>query len=43
MSEIIDLAAIGDFIDGTPYLSGLQRQFYKTYLAARHEALFGAA
>lgn len=36
----IDLAAINAFIDAAPYLSDLQRQFYKTYLAARHEALF---
>ena len=36
----IDLAAIGAFIDDTPHLSDLQRKFYKTYLSARHEALF---
>ena len=36
----IDLAAINAFIDDTPLLTDLQRQFYKTYLAARHEALF---
>ena len=30
------------FIDDTPLLTDLQRQFYKTYLAARYEALFGA-
>ena len=38
----IDLAAINAFIDDTPLLTDLQRQFYKTYLAARYEALFGA-
>ena len=27
-------------IDDTPYLTDLQRQFYKTYLAARYEAMF---
>ena len=36
----IDLAAIGSFIYGTPYLTDLQRLFYKTYLAARYEVLF---
>ena len=36
----IDLAAIGAFIDDTPYLTDLQRKFYKTYLAARYEAMF---
>ena len=24
----------------TPYLTALQRNFYKTYLAARYEAMF---
>ena len=38
----IDLAAINAFIDDTPLLTDLHRQFYKTYLAARYEALFGA-
>ena len=36
----IDLAAIDGFIDETPYLTDLQRRFYKIYLAARFEALF---
>ena len=36
----IDHAAINAFIDDTPLLADLQRQFYKTYLAARYEALF---
>ena len=36
----IDLAAIDAFIDDTPYLTDLQRQFYKTYLAARYEVMF---
>ena len=31
---------INDFIDDAPLLSDLQRRFYKTYLAARREALF---
>ena len=37
----IDLAAICAFIDGVSFLSDLQRTFYKVYLTARHEALFG--
>ncbi|MBQ2631997.1 MAG: HipA domain-containing protein [Kiritimatiellae bacterium] len=36
----IDLTAINAFIDDTPLLTDLQQQFYKTYLAARYEALF---
>ena len=36
----IDLAAISAFIDDTPYLTDLQRQFYKTYIATRFSALF---
>lgn len=36
----IDLAAINAFINDTPYLTDLQRQFYKTYLAARYEVMF---
>jgi hypothetical protein len=35
-----DLAAINALIDDTPLLTDLQRQFYKTYLAARYEVLF---
>ena len=35
----IELAAIPAFIDGVPFLSDLQRTFYKVYLAARHKAL----
>ena len=30
----------GAFVNDTPYLSDLQRQFYKTYLAARYEVMF---
>ena len=37
----IDMKVIGDFIDGISLLYDLQRRFYKTYLAARREALFG--
>ena len=35
----IDLAAISAFIDDMPYLTDLQRQFYKTYLAARYKVM----
>ena len=35
------LEAINAFVDDTPLPSDLQRRFYKTYLAARYEALFG--
>ena len=28
--------------DSAPLLTDLQRRFYKTYLAARHEALFAS-
>ena len=37
----IDMAAICAFIDDAPLLTDLQRRFYKIYLAARYEALFG--
>ena len=37
----IDMVQIGAFIDEVPYLTSLQRKFYKTYLAARREVLFG--
>lgn len=36
----IDLAAIARLVDETPYLTDLQREFYKTYLSARREKLF---
>ena len=36
----IDFAAISSFIDDTPYLTDLQRRFYKIYLAARYDAMF---
>lgn len=37
----INIAEINDNAI-TPLLADLQRQFYKTYLAARYEVLFGA-
>ena len=36
----IDMAAICGFIVNTPFLTDLQRDFYKTYLSARYEVLF---
>lgn len=35
----IDMNAICDFIDDTPYLTDLQREFYKKYLAQRNNKL----
>lgn len=35
----IDMARIQKIIDGTPFLSNLQRQFYSTMLAARKERI----
>ena len=37
----IDLARINAFIGEVPYLSDLQRDFYRAYLAARYDRLFG--
>ena len=39
----IDLGAISGLVDDTPLLTDLQRDFYKTYLAARYDALFPEA
>lgn len=33
--ERVDMEQIGEFIDEVPYLTDLQRQFYKSYIAAR--------
>lgn len=33
--ERVDMGKIGAFIDAVPYLTALQRQFYKSYIAAR--------
>ena len=38
----IDFAKINAFIGAVPYLTDLQRDFYRTYLAARFAALFAA-
>ena len=37
----IDLAGINAFIGEVPYLTDLQRDFYRAYLAARYDRLFG--
>ena len=37
----IDLGRISAFIDEVPYLTDLQRKFYKHYLTARRQKLFG--
>lgn len=38
----IDMEKICDFIDDVPYLSGLQREFYKTYISARFSKVIQA-
>lgn len=37
--ERINLDEINDFIDDVPYISDLQRNFYKQYIAARYEKI----
>lgn len=39
----IDMAAIHGFIDEVPYLTNLQREFYKTYLRARFDLIIAPA
>jgi hypothetical protein len=39
----IDMAAIHGLIDETPYLTSLQRTFYKTYLSARFDLIIAPA
>ena len=39
IAQRIDLPAICSFIDDVPFLTELQRNFYKVYLSARYEAL----
>ena len=39
----IDIEKIHAFIDEVPYLTGLQREFYKTYVLARHEKIIRPA
>ena len=44
MTESVDFSTCerlpGRAYNGAPLLTDLQRRFYKTYLAARYEALF---
>ena len=35
----IDIELINSFIDNTPYISDLQKDFYKTYIKARYEKI----
>lgn len=43
MFPCIDMTAICDFIDSTPFISDLQKQFYKHYLSARYELIIKPA
>jgi hypothetical protein len=35
----VDMAKIQEFIDDVPYISDLQRKFYKRYIAARFDLI----
>lgn len=35
----IDIELISEFIDNVPYISDLQKEFYKTYITARYEKI----
>ncbi len=35
----IDIEKINEFIDGVPYISKIQRDFFKTYIKARYEKI----
>ena len=39
----IDMPSICDFIDATPFISELQKEFYKHYLTARYELIIKPA
>lgn len=39
----IDMEAIGAFIDGTPYISSLQKEFYRRYILARSDMILEPA
>ena len=41
--ERVDMEQIGAFIDEVPYLTDLQRQFYKSYIAARLDLILRPA
>lgn len=40
---IVDLDSIADLIDDVPYISDLQKEFYKRYISARLEMILGPA
>jgi len=40
---LIDMAKVQKVVDDTPYISDLQKQFFKTMLQARHENILLAA
>ena len=40
---LIDIEKINAFIDGVPYITDLQRDFYKTYIGARYELIIKPA
>ncbi|MBD5462628.1 MAG: CtkA family protein [Lachnospiraceae bacterium] len=39
----IDIEAISAFVDNVPYISKLQREFYKTYICARYKSIIISA
>ena len=39
IGEKIDMNQIEDFIDTVPYISELQKKFYKKYISARYEKI----
>lgn len=39
----IDIEEINAFVDNVPYISKLQRKFYKTYIYARYERIIMSA
>lgn len=39
----IDIEAISIFVDNIPYISELQKEFYKTYISARYESIIMSA
>ena len=42
-SQKIDMEKIAAFIDGTPVISDLQKQFYSRYLQARYDLILSPA
>lgn len=39
----VDMEQIGDFIDGVPHITDLQKDFYKKYISARYELILQPA